>query len=407
MIPAEILIARLKRLQAVEIQSARLLGGWLPGIVGWEIKHQVGIHLWQDATHSKELRTRLWELRTPNPDRGLDEGLGELIRGLAAAQEDYEFLAGLYLVLKTELVVAYRAVAENTHRVYDAPTVALIARLLPEKEAQVAWAEREVAALSASGEKQRQVARWLQYARDLLAATGGIFGEGRPAGADGSVTPPPGYGLARLPFPQAVRDSRFKLVLGGMALPAENDRDAQVLFQFFNYSQEMQAAETLGSLLWECEGMEWEFYYDLARHCYDEVRHSALGQSRLRELGHHVTDFPNTVVNYAWRQLVDPLRRYCVLTYVIEADAFKYKHSTYQQHLQAGDLESAQAVLFDITDETMHVRFGQKWVPALIKRYGYDGALEQLVDECRQILIKNTVNPLQRQAAAEAGQRRY
>ena len=35
-------------------------------------------HLWEDAQHSKELRTRLWELRHPDPDRDADGSLAAL-----------------------------------------------------------------------------------------------------------------------------------------------------------------------------------------------------------------------------------------------------------------------------------------------------------------------------------------
>ena len=164
----------------------------------------------------------------------------------------------------------------------------------------------------------------------------------------------------------------------------------------------MQAAETLGSTLWEAEDMPWEFYFDLSRHLYDEARHSALGAARLAELGYHVTDFPHSVANYTWRQFMDPLRRYCTLTYVIEADSFAYKHETYQKHLEHGDHESAQAILFDITDETMHVRWGKKWVPELMKRYGYEGEVADLVKECRELTAKNSANPLQRGSAERA-----
>lgn len=398
-IDAGIVIERLKRLQALEIQSARLIGGWLPGVARWEVKHQLGVHLWQDASHSKELRTRLWELRVANPDRGLGDEIGRIVHGLASAREDFEFIGGLYLVFKAELVAAYEHIAGHTNEVFDAPTIAILRRMLPEKHAQVAWARREVPLMADDDSKREQLKRWQAYVRRLLQAAGGVMGSG-PTPADAEpVALPPGYGTMLLPFPQAHRDARFKLNLAGMPLPAEEDVAAQVLFQFFNYTQEMQAVETLGSLLWETEGMEWEFYYDLARHCHDEERHSAMGEMRLRELGHTVTDFPNTVANYAWRQLIDPLRRYCVLTYVIEADSFKYKHKTYQQHLQRGDFQSAESVLWDIMDETLHVRFGQKWVPLLMQHYRYSGSLDSLVAECRQILLENTVNPLQRKCA--------
>ncbi|MDB6092653.1 MAG: hypothetical protein JWM32_215 [Verrucomicrobia bacterium] len=391
-------ISRLKRLQAFEIQSARLLGGWLPGVERWEIKHEIALHLWQDAQHSRELRTRLWELRVMNPDRAPDPAVAKVIAGLACAQADYEFLAGHYLVFKAELVAAYHSIVANIHKVYDAPTIAIIQRLLPEKEAQLKWARRELPALQDSGEKQRQASRWTAWIRMLLGQVGGIAGTEPVTGAE--AVPPPGSSCP-LPFPGALRDSRFKLSESGMAMPDENDTEAKVLFQFFNYSQEMQAAETLGSILWETAGMEWDFYYDIARHCYDEERHSALGESRLRQLGHHVTDFPNCVANYAWRQLYDPLRRYTALTYVIEADGFKYKHETYQEHMKNGDTESAQAVLYDIIDETNHVRFGQKWVPKMMANGGYGEPLEKLVAECRDIVVSHSTSALQRAFAIQ------
>lgn len=391
-------IARLKRFQALELHSARLLGGWLPGVERWETKHEIALHLWQDAQHSRELRTRLWELRVMNPDRTPDPAVDQIIAGLACAQSDYEFLAGHYLVFKTELVAAYHHVAANVHRVYDAPTIAIIRRLLPEKEAQLAWARRELPALPDSGEKSQRTQRWMEWVRMLLAQVGGVAGTAPATSTDG--IPPPGSSCL-LPFAGARRDSRFTLSATGMPMPDENDVTGKVLFQFFNYSQEMQAAETLGSLLWEAGGMEWEFYYDIARHCYDEERHSALGENRLRQLGHTVTDFPNCVANFAWRQLYDPLRRYAALTYVIEADGFKYKHETYRQHLKRGDTESAEAVLYDIIDETNHVRFGQKWVPKMMAHAAYPGSVEQLVAECRDIVISHSTSALQRSFAVE------
>lgn len=398
---SKVVVECLKRFQALETLSFRLLGGWMPGISLWEAKHEIGLHIWQDAQHSRELRTRLWELRVTNPDRGLEENARCMIEGVARAQEDYEFLGGMYRGLKAALLAAYRELKDRTHEIYDAPTIAILERIAAEKEKQIARVEKILPDMADSDEKQRKLARWIAFVHELIGACGGADGR---APANDLPTPPPGYALLP-PFSQARRDERFHLSLDGMPMPDENDREAGVLFQFFNYSQEMQAAETLGSMLWEIEGMEWEFYYDIARHCYDEERHSALGESRLRELGHKVKDFPNTVTNYGWRQLIDPLRRYGMLTYVIEADSFKYKHKTYQAHLRNQDIDSAEAVLYDIMDETLHVRLGQKWVPKLMEHYKYERPLEALVDECREILLANTVNPAQIASARDAKKR--
>ncbi len=391
-------VRQLQHFQAYEIQMSRLLGGWLPGISRWEVKHQVGAHLWEDAQHSREIRTRLWELRTANPDRGVAEVILPVINLLAAAQHDYEVLAAIYLVLKAELISSYKEYLGSTYVVYDSPTIPMLRKIVADEEEHLGWATQAVAELVQSSEAVRNVRRWTEFTHAALRAAGGVSGQERTARIE-LPDPPPAY-TSLLPFPEAKRDERFNVRLDVSPMPDPDDRLGQVLFQFSNYSMEMQAAETLGSILWEVEEMPWEFYYDLARHCADEVRHSRLGETRLLELGYHVTEFPHSVGNYAWRQLIDPMRRYCALTEVIEAGGFEYKHATYQQHVEHGDTESAQAVLFDIIDETMHVRFGHKWVPRLIEHYQYDKSNEDLIEECRRITEQNSFVPLQRASAA-------
>ncbi|MFW5696752.1 MAG: hypothetical protein ACOCXR_03090, partial [Phototrophicaceae bacterium] len=112
----------------------------------------------------------------------------------------------------------------------------------------------------------------------------------------------------------------------------------------------------------------------------------------------HISDFPSAIGSYAWRQLFDPLTRYCALTYVIEADSFNLKHTSYQHYLEQGDLDSAEPIMYDIMDETLHVRFGQKWVPRLMAHYGYADSLQDLIQECRMVVARHSVAPAQREA---------
>lgn len=388
-------IEKLRRYQALETHAARLLGGWMPGIARWEVKKRVAYHLWEDMQASQQIRTRLWELRVNQPDRDLPAQLQQAAEALASAQHDYEFLAGLYLVLKTELLAAYKHYIATTFDIYDHPSVIALRQIVPLREAQIEWAQRVVDELVDTGEKRRQVQRWTQYARDVLAALGGVDGEN-----DTSEMPtlPPAY-HSLLPFAEAHRDERFEVQIGSPEKPDENDNAAYVVWQFANYVQEMQAAETLATMMWEVQSMDWEFYYDIARHCWDEVRHSELGETRLKQLGYHIADFPSAIGSYGWRQLFDPLIRYAALTYVIEADSFKLKHASYQKYLELGDMDSAQPIMFDIMDETMHVRFGQKWVPDLMKHYAYSGSLQDLIDTCREVVARHSVAPAQREAA--------
>ena len=378
-------IYRLQRFQAFEIQIARLLGGWLPGIRRWEVKHEIGLHIWQNAENSRDLRTRLWELRVMNPDRGVNDVVIPAVKELARAQHDYELLAGLYLVLKPALLASYRTMEQTTYDIYDYPTIPVLKRIISVTETQIEWANRTLAELTDSGEKKRQTRRWMTFTKDVLASIAGVGGD--EGESHQTPVPPPAYS-SLLPFSEAYRDKRFKLQIQLPPMPDMEKGGEWTTWQFMGYATEMQAAETLATCLWEVEGMEWEFYYDIARHCWDEVRHSQLGCRRLEQLGYHISDFPHSVSSYNWRQLYDPVIRYCALTYVIEAGAFKLKHKSYQHYLEQNDLESAQAVMYDIIDETMHVRWGAKWVPPLMKHYGYTETLDELVEKCRDITAK-------------------
>ncbi len=157
-------LEQLKRYQALETHAARLLGGWLPGVAQWEIKQQIGYHLWEDLKHSQIIRTRLWELRITNPDRDLDPAVREAIERLAIAQHDYELIAGVYLVLKAELLAAYKHYVATTFHVYDHPSVIALNTIIPTLEHQITWATQVVNEQANTGDKRRQVKRWQQYA---------------------------------------------------------------------------------------------------------------------------------------------------------------------------------------------------------------------------------------------------
>ena len=389
-------IDRLKRYQAFETQSARLLGGWLPGVARWEVKKQMAYHLWENMEHSRDLRTRLWELRVTNPDRGVDAQISAAVDRLAAAQHDYELVAGVYLGLKTALLHAYEHYVATTFDIYDHPSVIVLRSLIARTQEQIRWARPVVDEMTDSGEKRRNVQRWMQFVQEVVTAIGGIDGDGEKSALP---LPPPAYSTL-LPFSEARRDGRFEVVIASPPAPAKDDHAAYLLWQFSNYVQEMQAAETLATVLWEAQAMDWEFYYDVARHCWDEVRHSELGENRLNQLGYHISDFPSAIGSYGWRQLFDPAIRYCALTYIIEAGSFKLKHESYQRYLSQNDLESAQAVMYDIMDETMHVRFGQKWVPALMQAFGVQRTLEEFIEDCLQIVATHIVAPAESEAAA-------
>src|SRR5918995_6452838 len=56
---------RVVRYQIVSFNVMRLLAGWLAKIPEYELKLEIGRHVWQDAQAAEALRVRTAELRIP------------------------------------------------------------------------------------------------------------------------------------------------------------------------------------------------------------------------------------------------------------------------------------------------------------------------------------------------------
>ena len=91
-----------------------------------------------------------------------------------------------------------------------------------------------------------------------------------------------------------------------------------------------------------------------------------------------------------------------MLTYIIEQDSFALKHETYKNYVKIGDNESAEALIYDIIDETMHVRWGKKWVGELIEHQGESKTLDETIEECREAILDNSLAPAQRASAEKS-----
>src|SRR4051794_1883447 len=56
---------RVVRYQMVSFQIMRLLAGWMAKIPEYELKLEIGRHVWQDAQAAESLKQRTSELRIP------------------------------------------------------------------------------------------------------------------------------------------------------------------------------------------------------------------------------------------------------------------------------------------------------------------------------------------------------
>ncbi|WJH33404.1 DUF455 family protein [Paenibacillus sp. CC-CFT747] len=140
---------------------------------------------------------------------------------------------------------------------------------------------------------------------------------------------------------------------------------------FINAS-EMSAAESLCYLYYGVQGMPADFYMDVARHTWDEIRHSQMGVRRLKQWGYRTEDFawhPPTIPTPETMQQVFP-EFYSSLTMVMEPCSFIKKRKSITAFMEHGDPLSSIQSEYDIADERLHVGFGQKWGAKLYEHTG-------------------------------------
>jgi hypothetical protein len=390
MSPAHITIEQnveaLKRYAWLERAAMRALAGWLPGVPEWEAKNAFGLHIWESAEAVDILYSRLRELRTYQPERDLSPLLLEAGQALAEAQTTAEVAAGVYGVVKKQLADAFRQHADRTWGAFDNPTIRAIERLLPALDAQVAWAE---AFLPQIADRYPDVQPWVAWLNGLLAADGGIAGDGPKAGS--VPARPPGHDNL-LPWKTCQRMPDWPIFDPEADIQPDRDAEPEAyrLWRFKHYLNEMTAAETLGSLLWMLPEMPWEFQHNVARHLWDELRHSQLGQTRIRQLGLKDEEVPQVVQIYNVMMRLPPVEQYALLTTVIEPNGMPEK-TTNRAHWEAIDDEiSAAAVSYDWSDENFHVRWGKRWTPVLLETYGYAETPDQIRTRMEAWLMENT-----------------
>lgn len=373
----------LRRYYYIERRLLHILVGWLPEVPQWEVKKAIGRHLWDEAEHADRLYQRLRELRGGNPKADADPRLVFLMAEALHAPGPAGLVAGLYLTIKKQLLDAYRRHMATSSYVVDAPTVDMLRQITWDEERHLEWAEAVLPTLiegEATGHKARE---WQLYLEQLVEAAGGIAGNS-PVADEESPERPASFS----PFKRsgkAHRDSRFVTRPASEAYLPQAQMDRLPLREneiaaFRLYFSEMWAAELVASVLFDAEDMPWEFYHDLARHCWDEVRHCEMGEMRLNELGVGISDYPVAVSEYERCVQMPWPHRYCDLTIMAEARHIHVRPPRVKRWTEEGDRRSAMFADYDWSDEINHVAYGHKWLRHLLQ----DDArtLDDLVAEC-------------------------
>ncbi|HAI10568.1 MAG TPA: hypothetical protein DCM28_02615 [Phycisphaerales bacterium] len=376
-------VQKLCELCYLEHSIHRMLCGWGNQFYAWDDKVAVCSHVWDQACIVESLRNRISQFPGVTADQPVSAELESLVNTVLCAADFEDAIDGIYQIVNTVLVNRYLDFIEQVSAIHDAPTHQIIRQIVATKDLQRRWRSeyrQRVAHTTDSGYLKR-ISEHFEKVEYLKQPT--IFDKQKtaaPLGVNTTFRP-----LAARIDPTWQTRSEHD-VLDWIAVDFANQIEARQLFWPIGYMRELGLAMSQLHWIYDSPDMPWAFHFDESRHLWDESRHGDSGYTRMKELGITINEvgfthsrdlLGNRETNCDGKTVkpILPTDLYESLFFIgmiAETGHFKVKREAYADFRDGGDLASAEMMLYDIIDETMHVQYAHQWLPALAKRAALD-----------------------------------
>ncbi|MFC5469028.1 DUF455 family protein [Cohnella suwonensis] len=371
-----------------EFELSRMAAGWVPAVKRYEHKLKLGRFHYMHNRNVRWLHERIKELPGAFHDKnGTPPVIREAFERLSTAENEADFLHA-YLFAVDQAGVEYRRLYDAVDPLLDMPTADQLDLVMGALPAIRNWLTAELRSAAQSPNPQWQAytaAVWVCMMNELGIENRMASGKAR------WPKPPVSKPSGPVPMESAWDEEEFPLyVKPDKPQKAYDDPSMSPLYDsvkqmHFINATEISAAEMLCYVYYGVQKMPLAFYYDLARHNWDEFRHSEMGVRRLRQLGYSTKDFlftkgsPGEKVAKEWFP-----EMYAGLTMVAEPCSFIKKKKSTEAFRQFGDELSAVQCEFDMADERMHVDFGKKWGPELFRQINDMITAEEMSERARR-----------------------
>ena len=337
------------------------------------------------------LRNRLRELRVPRiridscPSAALGLAMDEALHC-----ETEEEIAAVAHRLHAELISTYLRYLEETNSLADAPSCDLIKSRLPLLREITESAQ----AFCAKLERRCPVARVEQY----LSAAGGLDGAGVRAQESlerqRSTRP---FEIARQAGSPSAADTVWDYIK-----PPMEDTSGYFLYMLGIRLSEINVAEGLAVVMYETPDKPWEFYHDLSRHLWDELRHSMMGEAAIETIYGDARSVPMREYERVYCMEAPPLEQYATLGIEIEGGQMKYPVGKRGEWEFCRDAAKSPLMTtfqdFDWADEVLHVNLAKKqladWFPGgsqELSQFAQQGSLRRTEVKKRHAAVNLSV----------------
>ncbi len=366
---------RLRRFAYVEQRCMRLLSSRIVTIPERDVKVLLGRLQYEDAVHAEGLRQRIVELRTNKSKLEIvpDTALEILFDEAEHVPGSYPFLAIVTRIIKPALHHAYCAYIDATNDLADYPSVRLLRQHIADEKEHLQLLNMALQDITPTEQESQQAEEWQASLSAFLAAAGGIDGTA-------THTEPQPRQVSQEPYhiPHVlVRDNEIPRVWDYVAPPLQ-DAPAHLNYMMGLRLSEINVAEGLALVLNETPAMPWSFYFDISRHCWDEIRHSLFGEAGVENTYANYTAIPMRDYEGVFVMESSLLEHYAVLGLEVEGKNMKYPPGKRQEWEFARDIAQHPLMTtfqdFDWADEVLHVNIARRqldgWFEGGLKAIG-------------------------------------
>jgi len=354
-------VERLLRFAYVERRLMRLLASRIVTLPERDLKVLLARLQYEASLHVGELRARIVELRTNarRLDRVPAAGLERLFDEAEHMHGSYPFLAVVATLIKPALREAYQRYLEASNGVADYGSVRILRQQLADEQEHARLLDQALADLSPSQADRDAAAAYERALAPYLAAAGGIDGTLGPGELPPRVASGEPYHIPR----ELARDATFAR-LWDFEKPPLEDIEPHLDFMMSIRLSEVNVAEGLAIVLVEQADMPWSFYADIARHCWDEMRHSIFGEVAIEATHGDRAALPLRDYEGIYALEAPPLEQYAVLGLEIEGQNMRYPPGKRQEWEFARDMAKHPLMAtfqdYDWADEVLHVNIARR-----------------------------------------------
>ncbi|MFM1850336.1 MAG: hypothetical protein RIS54_20 [Verrucomicrobiota bacterium] len=349
-----------------------------------ELKYLICQHAWESAGHARFLRERGRELTTfgthdnvrPEITQIFEEAVG------TSTSDPLVITAGFYRVLKPALLAAYQHYLKVTDHLADWPSKKLVEEFIADEERHL----REIDVYL----KEVDAREWTTHLTQTLDDLGGWLGSETRLPLAASFV----WQHEKTPFthPATCNRGKYPVCSGVFGMDPTEDpivrpwltdpkTDARVirLMVYVWLMMEMDAIDYLATVFYDTPKAPFDLHFDLARHLWDESRHSQFGFRQLPKLGVDLMTVEHSLDLYNILIQMPAHERYALMTMEFEAGSFPTKATVMDRVRELNDFEADTLLAFDRNDEQNHVRYGHRWLPEMMALFGETRPTEEFV----------------------------